>query len=257
MTNLPLRRIAKLGAVARAAVAISGLVLVAGCARPLPTAGVNDPFEAGNRATHAFNLGLDRAVLKPVSQAIGGTGRGPVASGLKHFVDNLDTPRDVVNDLLQLRIGAAAHNTLRFVVNTTVGLGGLFDPATAAGVPAKPTDFGETLYVWGVDEGHYLELPVFGPSTARDAAGKVVDFALNPLSPLIKAPQSYGVSAAKVGDVVAARARHSETIDSVLYGSADSYAQSRLLYLQNRRYQLGQRAPDAAAIDPYEDPYGK
>ena len=257
MTDLTPQAFAKVSALVLRALALSGIFLVAGCARPAVTAQPNDPFEAGNRSVHAFNLGLDRAVLKPVSESLGGTGRGPVAMALKHFVDNLDTPRDVVNDLLQVRIGNAAHNSLRFLVNTTVGLGGLLDPATAAGVPAKPTDFGETLYVWGVGEGSYLELPVLGPATARDAAGKVVDFVLNPLSPRIKAPDSYAVAAARVGDVVAARARHSETFDSIFYGSADSYAQSRLLYLQNRRYELGQQAPDAAAIDPYEDPYGK
>jgi phospholipid-binding lipoprotein MlaA len=257
MTDLTPDAFAKTATLALKAFALSGLLLVAGCARPIASAQPNDPFEKENRAMHAFNIGLDRKVLKPVSASIGGTGRGPVATGLNNFVDNLDTPRDVVNDILQLRIGKAVHNSLRFFVNSTVGLGGIFDPATAAGVLAKPTDFGETLYVWGVGEGHYMELPVFGPSTARDAAGKVVDFALNPLSPLIKAPESYAVSTARVGDVVAARARHGETIDSILYGSADSYVQSRLLYLQNRRYELGQQAPDAAAIDPYEDPYGK
>jgi phospholipid-binding lipoprotein MlaA len=236
---------------------IVGVIMLAACARPASIDQINDPYEKENRAMHAFNVGLDEKVVKPISGSFGGTGRGPLSQGLKHFVDNLEGPRDVLNNLLQLRIGRAAHNTLRFAVNSTVGIGGLFDPASAMGVEPKPTDFGETLYVWGVDEGHYLELPVLGPSTARDAFGKVVDYAINPVSLLVKSPESYALTAAKLADSVASRERHTDIVDSVLYDSADSYAQARLLYLQNRRYELGQKASDETAIDPYEDPYGK
>lgn len=249
--------LAGFGQKARFGLTLVALVGLAGCARPVATGEINDPFEKENRSMHAFNVGLDKNLLKPVAEKTGGSGRGPVGQGLKNFVENLDAPRDVVNDLLQLRLGEAAHNTLRFVVNTTVGLGGIFDPATAAGVPAKPTDFGETLYVWGVGEGHYLELPVLGPSTSRDALGSVVDFAMNPVSRLVKAPESYALTGAKVANAVTSRARHSDIVDSILYDSADSYTQARLLYLQNRRYELGQTSSDDNTIDPYEDPYGQ
>lgn len=237
--------------------AVAGLILVTACTKPVPSAEINDPFEKENRSMHAFNVAVDEAFAKPASERSPTAGRGPVAMGLKHFVDNLEGPRDVVNNVLQLRLGQAAHNTLRFAVNTTVGLGGIFDPASAMGVEPKPTDFGETMYVWGVDEGHYLELPLLGPSTARDALGKVVDVAINPMSMLVKSPESYALTAAKVADSVASRARHADIVDSVLHDSADSYAQSRLLYLQNRRFELGQTTSDENTIDVYEDPYGQ
>ena len=237
--------------------AIGSLGLMVACAKPVPSADINDPFEKENRAMHAFNVGLDRKLLKPAAENVAGAGTGPASMGLKHFVDNLAGPRDVVNNVLQMRLGRAVHNGLRFAINTTIGLGGIFDPATAMGAEAKPTDFGETLYIWGVGEGHYLELPVLGPSTSRDALGKVVDIAINPVSLFVKAPESYVLSAAKIADAVESRARHADIIDSVLYDSADSYVQARLLYLQNRRYELGQTTSDENTIDVYEDPYGQ
>jgi phospholipid-binding lipoprotein MlaA len=237
--------------------AVGCLGLMVACTRPVPSAEINDPFEKENRSMHAFNVGLDRKLLKPAAEKVAGAGTGPAAMGLKHFVENLEGPRDVVNNVLQLRLGRAVHNGLRFAINTTIGLGGIFDPATAMGAEAKHTDFGETLYIWGVGEGHYLELPVLGPSTSRDALGKVVDYAIDPVSIFVKAPESYAVATAKLADTVESRARHADIVDSILYDSADSYAQARLLYLQNRRYELGQTVSDANTIDVYEDPYGQ
>lgn len=233
------------------------LALVAGCTRPTASAAINDPYETENRGTHAFNVAVDRNVIKPLALAVAQPGGGPIQVGVGNFANNLAVPGDVLNDILQLRLGKAVENTLRFSVNTVVGIGGLFDPATAIGVNGKKTDFGETLYVWGVDEGHYVELPLLGPSTARDALGEVVDYAMNPVSLLLQAPESYFGTAAKVASKISDRARYSETYDSILYDSADGYAQARLLYLQNRRYELGQTADDAGFVDPYEDPYAQ
>jgi phospholipid-binding lipoprotein MlaA len=257
MTDVTPSLFSQIAGFATRGLAIGGLGLLVACAKPVPSAEINDPFEKENRSMHAFNVGLDRKFLKPAAEKVAGDGTGPASMGLKHFVDNLDGPRDVVNNVLQLRLGRAVHNGLRFAINTTIGLGGIFDPATAMGAPAKPTDFGETLYIWGLGEGHYLELPVLGPSTSRDALGTVVDFALNPVSVFVKAPESYALTAAKLADKVESRARHADIVDSILYDSADSYAQARLLYLQNRRYTLGQTTSDANTIDVYEDPYGQ
>lgn len=226
---------------------------VAGCAAPTAPQGVNDPHEAENREMHAMNLAVDTHVLKPISRGFGRPGGGGAQQGVANFASNLDLPGDVVNDLLQFRIGKAAENTLRFAINSTLGIGGLFDPATAAGVAGKKTDFGETLHVWGVGEGHYLVLPLLGPSTARDALGEVVDYAMNPVGRLLQPPESYVATAAKVASKIGDRARYSETVDSVLYDSADGYAQARLLYLQNRRYELGQTAAEADFEDPYAE----
>jgi phospholipid-binding lipoprotein MlaA len=238
-----------------AAITVMAVVL-AGCAAPVPQA-INDPDEAMNREIHAFNVGLDKAILRPVATAVGGDGQGPLARGVSNFSDNLGMPSAVLNNVLQLRLGKAAENTVRFGLNTVIGLGGLFDPATALGIPGSKTDFGQTLHIWGVPEGAYVELPFAGPSTTRDTVGLIVDTVIDPLNKLIPSPEDTIVPVAKVASRVGDRARYMQTLDSVLYDSADSYAQARLLYLQNRRFELGQSAGETTFEDPYEDPYAQ
>ncbi len=126
----------------------------------------------------------------------------------------------------------------------------MFDPAKAAGSPGTTTDFGETLHVWGVGEGNYVELPFLGPSTERDTVGTVVDYVLDPLKLVIPSKNHISLYA-KVGSILTERGRYSETFDSILYDSADGYAQARLLYLQHRRYNLGEAPPEDAFEDPY------
>ncbi|MCX7888851.1 MAG: VacJ family lipoprotein [Rhodobacteraceae bacterium] len=213
---------------------------------------INDPYEAQNRAVHEENKRLDTAVF-------GGPGResrepGPFVKGLANVGSNLKAPRNVVNGILQADPEIAVTNTFRFVINSTFGLAGLFDPATALGIPRKDTDFGATLARWGVPEGAYLELPVVGPSTERDAAGRIVDLALDPVYWYLGTPGAYGAFALQSASRIESRQRFAGTYESILYGSADSYAQARLLYLQSRRYELGQ---EEEVFDPYEDPYAQ
>ncbi len=214
--------------------------------------GITDPHEPRNRVVHGFNVALDKNIVRPL--AIGENHIIPpqVQQGVVNFSDNLEVPGSVVNDILQLRLGKAVENTTRFLINTTIGIGGVFDPAKAAGVLGKPTDFGETLHVWGVPEGNYIELPVFGPSNGRDAVGKVVDMVLDPMRIILPTKTQVPLWA-KIGAKLSDRARYLETFDSVLYDSADSYAQERLLYLEHRRYNLG----EAPSADSFEDPYAK
>ncbi|ACM02123.1 MlaA family lipoprotein [Cereibacter sphaeroides] len=221
-----------------------------------PTQAINDPDEADNRQIHEFNKSVDKAVLRPASRAYAVL-PDPVERGINNFADNLDLPGETLNSLLQGRPGAAVENAARFVVNTTIGIGGLFDPAHAMGIEGRNTDFGETLYVWGANEGVYGEVPFLGPRTERDLVGDVVDVALNPLRLIVPSGVRTAGRAAEAGSILGDRARYSETIDSVLYESADSYSQTRLLYLQNRRFELGQTGgADDAYIDPYAiDPY--
>jgi len=225
--------------------------MVAACTPAPPGAEFNDPFEETNRAVHGFNKDLDRVLLRPAGQA---AARLPmeIREPASNFADNVGLPGMVLNGLLQGDIGGASTNTFRFLLNTTIGIGGLFDPAGAIGLGEETTDFGETLAVWGVAEGAYVELPVLGPSTERDAAGRIVDLVIDPLKNVGTPRQVDYATGARVADVVISRGTFAETIDSVLYESADSYAQARLLYLQNRRFQLGEDAsgPD---IDPYTD----
>lgn len=240
---------------ARAAGAlVAAVLLFSGCTAPEPGAEFNDPFEAQNRAVHETNVTLDRAVFgggKPDRKPLLPQ---PVAEGLANFSDNLGMPATVLNDLLQGRPDPAVRNAARFVMNTTAGIGGLFDPATAVGLYADDTDFGETLHVWGAPEGAFLVLPLAGPTTERDLAGRIVDFVIDPLHGAFPEAEKYYVAAAALGGKVADRQRYGDVIDDILYNSADSYAQMRLMYLQNRHYELG---VEAEVFDPYEDPYGQ
>ncbi len=241
-------RIRKIGA-------IVALTVLSACAAPQGQ-GINDPYEAHNREVHEINKDIDRTVLRPVSRGYGSTVPAPVRGGVSRFSANLDLPGMVVNDLLQFRAEDAIVNSARFLLNSTVGLAGLFDPASDIGLYERETDFGETLHVWGVGEGAYVELPFLGPSTERDMVGKVVDVALNPTRLLFSDELRAAGTVASVADVANERYEYSETIDSVLYESADSYAQGRLLYLQNRRFELqGEAKPTYS--DPYEDPYAQ
>lgn len=229
------------------------LLAVAACAGPETAGGIYDPYEMQNREVHEGNRQLDQVLVRPASNAYGEVLPEPVRIGVSNFASNLAVPGTVVNDLLQLNLGDALHNTARFLLNTTVGLGGFLDPAKEAGIEARESDFGETLHVWGFKEGPYLELLVLGPSTSRDAVGKFVDIFLDPLGQVIPAPERYALPVASVAARMGDRYRFSGTVDSILYDSADSYAQARLLYLENRRFELGTVVSEAD--DLYEGLY--
>ena len=232
---------------------------------PAPQAtGINDPIEPMNRAIHGVNKGLDTVIVRPGSNVYGFVPE-PIRQGVSNVADTLEVPGNMANHLLQGRVDQAGSNFFRFGVNVIFGLGGLFDVASEAGIPRDSTDFGETLHVWGVGEGPYVEVPLFGPSTARDAVGLVVDFAMNPVGQVANGDAAVAATAAQILARLNDRERYSNTVDSILYDSADSYAQARLLYLQNRRFELsrGTSAPgtdagtDDGFIDPYEDPYAQ
>lgn len=213
---------------------------------------VNDPYENTNRRVHAFNKGVDARVAGPVARQVAGGGKkGAGATDLvANLGANLSLPGKMVNSLLQGRPGPAIRNMFRFGVNSTIGLGGLLDPAGADfGLPEEDTDFGETLAVWGVSEGPYLELPVLGPSTARDATGRVADLALDPLNHVLTGPQALAALGLRAAGKAVDRARFGDTVEGVLQGSADSYAQTRLIWLMHRRHELGE---EGTAFDPYD-----
>ncbi|MFN4098869.1 MAG: VacJ family lipoprotein, partial [Pararhodobacter sp.] len=239
------------------------LVALAGCARPPAPTGVNDPFETTNRAWFQNNMALTSAVTgSRDDRATDGATDPDVAAEaprprpflriISNFGGNLGLPSTILNDLLQVRPARAAENTLRLVVNTTVGVGGLFDPAGRMGLHGRRTDFGETLHRWGVGEGAYVVLPLVGPSTERDSVGLVVDMAINPLRFLLPDPELGWSTAARIAGRVAVAAEYSDVIDANVMNTADPYAQARLLYLQTRRYHLGIEAEDEV-IDPYDD----
>jgi phospholipid-binding lipoprotein MlaA len=234
--------------------ASSALAVLVGCSTPVTPVEVHDPYEEQNRRTHRGNVDLDRAMLRPASRAWGAAVPQPVRRGAVNFAANLDTPGYVINDVLQGQVDDAVHNLFRFIINSTLGLAGVFDPASSIGLGPRSTDFGETLHVWGAPEGAYLELPVFGPSTERDAAGLVVDIIMNPVR--LAFPDVPLSATATAVQIVDTRFILGATIDGVLYDSADSYAQSRTIYLQNRRFRLGGGGEDDY-FDPYEELYGE
>lgn len=232
------------------------LAALAACAAPPPEGGINDPYESTNRAVHDFNRGFDRTLARPLSQAYGTVVPKPVREMADNFANNLELPGDALNSVLQGRPGPALRNTARFAMNTVLGFGGLLDPAQIVGLNHDETDFGETLAVWGAREGAYVELPVLGPATERDTLGKVVDFALNPVGWVADKPRENLFTGVDVAATLGDRYTFTGVVDGLLYESADSYAQLRLQYLQNRRFELGQTA-DEPVIDPYEDLYGQ
>ena len=211
-----------------------------------------DPYERTNRKIHNVNKVIDRAIFRPASNGYVTVIPPSMVTSFSHFSDYLSLPGDIVNSLLQGNMKTAGNATLRLLINTTVA--GLADPATDFKIPPVDTDFGETLYVWGFKEGAMVELPVLGPATTRDAVGIVVDLVTNPLSQASHPPiDNLGIYA-EILDRLGSRGNHSDTIDSILYESADSYAQARIIYLQNRRFELAGDTPDTY-LDNYDDPY--
>ena len=245
-------------ALARAVTVVLLLLMVAGCTRPDGTVSrgdVFDPYEDQNRRAHDFNVALDRAFGRPVSKGYGFVIPRWLQAGIGNFSRNLGQPRVILNNLLQGDVENAGINTLRFALNTTFGVGGIFDPATEARLPLRETDFGVTMHVWGVPEGAYMELPFWGPTTERDIIGVLANFVIDPLSWALPLNRRYARIVADVADDIGERDRLSETIDSILYESEDSYAQTRLIYLQNRAFELGGNSANTSE-DPYLDPYG-
>lgn len=227
---------------------------VAACSPAPPGVDIHDPYEDRNRAVHAFNLTLDSAIVRDAGSASDDL-PDEYTQPVINFADNVGLPGAVLNGLMQGNIETAATNTMRFMINTTIGVVGLFDPAGVIGLNEVETDFGETLYVWGLPEGAYVELPLYGPSTERDAAGRIVDAIIDPLGRVGTPAQIRLGTYARIAGQVVERGDIGDTINSILYDSADGYAQARLIYLQNRRFELGDT--ESAAGDTFIDPFAE
>lgn len=219
-----------------------GLALSAGaCATP-PTDPearaefdkINDPAEPTNRAVFSFNEAVDRNFFKPVAQAYEDNVPEPVRRSVHNFLINLDEPIVGFNDLLQANSTRALSATTRFMINTTFGVGGLFDMAGSWGLPHHDSDFGQTLGVWGVGEGPYITLPIFGPSNARDATGLAVSFLANPLTWISGTASVLAGVARGTTQGIDERARNIDTLDDLQRNSLDFYATLRSVYRQHR-----------------------
>ncbi len=218
----------------RAAAGVLLLVTAAGCATTGP-ATPGDPFERMNRGTTKFNDAVDRAVLKPVAKGYQRFVPQVVRTGVSNVLTNLAFPTTIINDLLQLKVKDAGVDLGRFVLNSTLGLGGLLDPASKMGIPRNDEDFGQTLGRWGVPSGPYLVLPLFGPSTLRDAPSLAADAQTDLRTQLdIKSEERAALA---VLTVVDGRAQLL-SLDRSISSAFDPYAFVRNAWLQRRVYQV-------------------
>lgn len=227
---------------------------LAGCATLPPNAkpAPQDPWERANRTVYKFNDVLDRKVAKPVARTYVRFIPSPIRTGVSNFFVNLNMTTVMVNDALQGKFGAAANDLGRFLLNSTVGVAGLLDPATPAGLAKNDEDFGQTLGKWGVHPGPFIELPFFGPSDLRDAPARVVNTYTTALPYIAYAPLEWGLYGLQIIDTRASLL----SLDSALQGVYDPYAFIRDAYLQRRAYLVsdGKVAPDdEPLVDPDPD----
>jgi len=196
-------------------------------------AAVNDPFQRVNRASFGLGMALDRAVLGPIAHAYMAVAPASARARVDAVLTNLGEPRTVLNDLAQGHARRAGTATSRFVINSSAGVLGLFDVADRMGLPYHRSDFGQTLGRYGTNPGPYLYLPVLGPLTVRDAAGRLVDIATDPVTK-IGGGHRTTFGAVRLGaNLLNARSKFDRNLRT-LDDATDPYASLRSAYLQHR-----------------------
>jgi phospholipid-binding lipoprotein MlaA len=221
--------------------AIALLSGLAGCAS-VPAGSKPDPrdhFERFNRSIYKFNTALDHAILRPVARGYVKITPQPVRTGVSNFLGNLDYTKTIGNDALQAHFIDFGTDIARFIVNTTVGVAGIFDPATRFGLDKHDRDFGQTLGKWGLPTGPYLMLPVLGPSDIRDAAGLVPDRFMTIDNWINNTPVQIGLTAAHAID----RRTQLLSFDATLDSAYDPYALVRSVWFQRRDYKVHEDSP--------------
>lgn len=209
-----------------------------------------DPWESWNRGVYKFNTALDKAVARPVARTYVKVVPRPIRTGVSNFFANVNTPTVMINDALQGKFMAAANDLGRFVLNTTVGIGGVLDPATSAGLDRNEGDFGLTLGHWGVHPGPFLELPMLGPSDLRDGPTKVVDAYTKPTQYISNVYVKYGLYLPYLVDLRASLLPLDETLKNIF----DPYAFIRDAYLARRAYLVSDgKVTDDQLVDPGAD----
>ena len=259
LTRCGLRR----GRLRRMGVLIAFVTLISGCAAQqtagqsagLPDEELADPLEPLNRAIFDLNLFLDRLILRPVSEVYRNILPQEVRESVRSFTRNLRTPIVLINDVLQGEDQRAQTTATRFLINTTIGVGGLVDVAKDMGHPYHAEDFGQTLGVHGAGPGFYLILPILGPSTLRDTVGSVVDIFFDPLTYVGAA---YDIEALQIGlrglSTVDLRSRNIEILDELEREALDFYALIRSVYQQRRDYDIRNERPREGSSTPTRSP---
>jgi phospholipid-binding lipoprotein MlaA len=218
----------------RLTVPLTTLLLLSGCAAAPAKRDPHDPWERMNRATYKFNDAIDRGIALPVARGYQRVTPQFVRTGVSNFFDNLNYPTTIVNDVLQAQVKSLFTDTGRLVLNTTLGVGGLFDPASSAGLPKNARDFGQTLGKWGIGAGPYLVLPFLGPSDVRDVIGRVGDHYTVPQTYLLDLWPSVGLGVAEAVDL---RYRLLPQ-QPILESAYDPYGFVRSAYLQRRQFLI-------------------
>lgn len=221
------------------------VLLLVGCAAAPQKPDPRDPLERFNRSMFAFNDALDKGVAKPVAKAYVKVAPRFVRTGVSNVFNNLNTLGTAVNDVLQGKMKQAGRDSARFLMNSTLGLGGLFDPATSAGLELNDEDFGQTFGKWGMKSGPYLMLPLLGPSTFRDTFGKLADQFTYPVYWLEDDSTRLIIRGVSLVDMRADLLDLDEQIDQ----SYDRYAFIRNAWLSRREFQVKDGAVDESSLD--------
>jgi phospholipid-binding lipoprotein MlaA len=232
---------------------LAGLTL-AGCATPTPEmVANNDPFEPQNREMLAFNGKIDRYFVLPTVGAYFYVMPEGGRRAVHNLLQNLAAPNIFVNDVLQAEPRRAGQTLARFAINSTIGLGGLFDPATSRfHIPSHGEDFGQTLAVWGAPEGPYLVAPLFGPQPPRDATGFLVDaVVLDPWNYVHFKQHLWWDAGRYYFSLLDLRGQTYETVQGIQRGSVDYYASLRSLYRQLRNNEIRNGRPDTQDLPEF------
>jgi phospholipid-binding lipoprotein MlaA len=200
---------------------------------------INDPAEPTNRFIFRINEGIDAVIIKPITSLYRFVFPSPIRSGIRNFTNNLKTPIILVNDMLQGEPGRAGTTLTRFLINTTVGIGGLRDQASEWGFKSHSEDFGQTLAVWGVGEGPYIVLPLLGPTNPRDAIGRIADGFIDPITWWANNNGQEWVPITRTAiSGIATRDQLWDVIEDLEKSSIDFYAAIRNLYRQRRNQDI-------------------
>ncbi len=215
---------------------------------------VYDPLEDVNRTTYAVNDAVDKVLLEPVAKGYRAVVPKMVRTSVHNFLTNLKMPVNAANQLLQGDIEGVAHDISRTMINTTIGIGGLFDVAASAGLEHEPEDFGQTLAVWGVGHGPYLVLPFIGPSSVRDGVGMLVDSYADPLRLYLHNTDQDEWHYVRLGaTILDTREQLIDVLDDLRKNSIDPYAAMRSAYMQRREALVRDEKPDEAAAPAIPD----
>ncbi len=204
-----------------------------------------DPLESFNRNVYAFNKTMDDYVLRPVAVAYDTVTPEVVDDGIDNFFSNLGEINTIANDLLQGKFAQSGSDTLRFLVNSTIGLLGFIDVASAMGLEKHDEDFGQTLAMWGVNSGPYIMLPFFGPTTLRDLPNEVFEYYLDPVNEIDEDKYRYGVKGVGFINMRQGLLEY----DDLLKESFDEYIFVRDAYLKNRNFKVYDGKPPVKLDD--------